>query len=114
MQGVTYNELLLRAQQCALKKHYISYTTVNVNHNVNHKMIKADCLLNVACMILGTVSPLLHLINPVPGVSQHLALWTKVPSDPTLSLHHFLSVMYETGGSKMEATSPHSQNHLGP
>lgn len=43
-------------------------------------------------------------INAVPGVSQHLALWTEVPLDPTPSLHHFLSVMHETGGSKMEAT----------
>lgn len=52
--------------------------------------------------------------NTMQDVCQHLALWTELPLDPTPSPHHFVSVMHETGRSKMEATSPHSQNHLGP
>lgn len=38
----------------------------------------------------------------------------KLPLDATRSLYHILSVMHETGGSKMDAASPHSQSHLGP
>lgn len=41
----------------------------------------------------------------LPGVSQHLVLWADVPLDPSLSLRHYLSVMHETGRSKMEAFS---------
>lgn len=52
--------------------------------------------------------------NTMLGISQHLVFWTEIPLDPTPRLHHFISVMHETGGSEMEATSPHSQNHLGP
>lgn len=49
----------------------------------------------------------------LPGMRQHLALQTEVPLDPTPCLHHFLSVMHETGGKKMEDTSLCSQNRLG-
>lgn len=48
------------------------------------------------------------------AVSQHLEMPNKLPLDPTCSLYHILSVMHETGGSKMDAASPHSQSHLGP
>lgn len=71
-----------------------------------------DHLLNI---VMCTLS--LLLCTPVVRSTQSAStlhcglksLWTQPPS-----LHHFLSVMHETGGSKMEATSPHSQNHLGP
>lgn len=52
--------------------------------------------------------------NTMQGVSQHHALCTELPLDPTPSLHHFISVIQETRGTKMEATSPYSRNHLGP
>lgn len=52
--------------------------------------------------------------NTTQSVSQHLALLAGLPLDATLSLHHSISVMHETGGSKTKATSPHSQTHLGP
>lgn len=44
---------------------------------------------------------------------QHLEMQTNVPLDPTHSLYHILSVMHETGGSKMDGTS-HSHKHWGP
>lgn len=53
------------------------------------------------------------VVNTMRNVSQHLALWAELPLDPTPSLYHFISVMHEMGGSKMEATSQHPQNHLG-
>lgn len=46
----------------------------------------------------------------IQDVSWDLAFWTELPLDLTTSLHRFISEMQ---GSKMEATSPHPQNHLG-
>lgn len=116
-----YRQIAIQANEKRSKNkiHYRKTKTPAVKFKIyaNQNRTKNDDSLNIVCTavcVLLLRTTVVRVAQRRLSARQHLALWTEVPLEPTPRLHHFISVTHETGGCKMEATSPHSQNHLGP